>query len=512
MLTPQRRQQMDAALGGQQSTSVLTPDRKSQMDKILGVNQPSFGQKALTTVGDVLNATSYAVGGVIKEQAENQPTSFWDRYNPIKAVKTLFKGGIQGLQNKTPVMQELPSGLGMDPNSLAGKAVGFAGEMITPNLPLGKAFRALKGADMATDVARTGLVAKGAQKLGTKLEGLSERVATSGLGNPAIQRNIAKIGGKQGQTTAQVMMKYPQLFSRDPGDAQSILSDLYKQFSSMAMKKGGKVDVVNILKPLQSRIDELTLQVAKRPGGKLSKELSQLLENREQIRKAVLGFQKKTPLQVPRITTNKFRQLIDQDIPGSAFAKMGMEPGALAANVGTRRILQKAIAANEPELTGVGLDIARMNQIKKIFENSSARSNTRQWFGLGKKVAAGTGGVVGGLPGAVGAVLVDTLAQSPQGVKALSFATRNLGKGIKKLKAPKIPKLFSRGATTGIRVGLQPTPQKSKSSGKQTGLLKSQQSYNDIISPKKSEEISKQVKMPELKYNQKFSFSKRFKL
>jgi hypothetical protein len=81
-------------------------------------------------------------------------------------------GIIEGIKNKRGVFTEAPESLGIDPNSAAGMAVGFAGELLTPGLPLTKianVFRGGKAVNAAQKANVFSRAGKGLEQAGKKL-------------------------------------------------------------------------------------------------------------------------------------------------------------------------------------------------------------------------------------------------------------------------------------------------------------------------------------------------------
>lgn len=77
---------------------------------------------------NLFNVPSYIAGGTLKEYNAQRKGEI-----PTTAIHPLITGGYKGLINKTPVFDEAPSALGVDPNSLGGMAIGLTGELLTPD-------------------------------------------------------------------------------------------------------------------------------------------------------------------------------------------------------------------------------------------------------------------------------------------------------------------------------------------------------------------------------------------
>lgn len=121
------------------------------------------GQKGIggvvNAVGNTLNLPSYAIGGLLNRGQQ----AFGSKYAQGQSQGL---GILEGIKNKRGVMSELPETIGVDPNSTAGKVIGFGGELLTPNLPVGKVFKAFKGADTVSDLSKVGKLESIASKIG----------------------------------------------------------------------------------------------------------------------------------------------------------------------------------------------------------------------------------------------------------------------------------------------------------------------------------------------------------
>lgn len=87
---------------------------------------------AFNAVGNVLNLPSYAIGGMLN-QGQRAAGSKYGQQTDATGL-----GILEGIKNKRAVFTEAPETLGFDPNSGAGMAIGLAGELLTPNIPIGK--------------------------------------------------------------------------------------------------------------------------------------------------------------------------------------------------------------------------------------------------------------------------------------------------------------------------------------------------------------------------------------
>jgi len=121
---------------------------------------------------ELLNLPSYALGGALKELRQSPPPP---APSPLFAVPQVVRGAVRGIREKTPLMEEAPSALGLRPESLPGLAVGLAAEIATPGpetLLLSKAKkleRAGEALQAAGKVEKEIPILKRAPKLGERL-------------------------------------------------------------------------------------------------------------------------------------------------------------------------------------------------------------------------------------------------------------------------------------------------------------------------------------------------------
>lgn len=111
--------------------------------------QQEGGFNALSAIGRLLNVPSAAAGGVLEagrqfNQGEYQAPQTGvrlpqflagrgDRLDLGELVPPTVVGAVRGVRDNKAVMEELPRTVGVDPNTPAGVALGFAGELATPD-------------------------------------------------------------------------------------------------------------------------------------------------------------------------------------------------------------------------------------------------------------------------------------------------------------------------------------------------------------------------------------------
>ena len=150
-----------------QAKKGFVPDAKQRtgMKKWLLGDRTSIPGMAYEAGANILNLPSYAIGGMMDEFQKKGVGAF----NPLKNPFGLA-GAFSGIKNKEAVFTELPESFGIDPNSGKGMALGFAGELLTPGLPLGKIANVFKGSKAASRLAKAPNVFS---KIASKFGGVS---------------------------------------------------------------------------------------------------------------------------------------------------------------------------------------------------------------------------------------------------------------------------------------------------------------------------------------------------
>src|SRR3990172_8974807 len=111
---------------------VLNPTGNKFVDALFGIADPQL--RNVRAAVELINLPSYAMGGALKTSREAIKGTYQPPSQPLgKYIHPLGVGVYRGLTEKTPIFEELPKTLGMDPSSLGGLAVGLAGEIATPD-------------------------------------------------------------------------------------------------------------------------------------------------------------------------------------------------------------------------------------------------------------------------------------------------------------------------------------------------------------------------------------------
>lgn len=236
------------------------------------------------TIGNILNVPSYAVGGML-----NNFQDFGSKYRQGNQIETL--GLFDGIKNKRAVLNELPETLDIDPNSAMGLGVGFAGELLTPNVPL---------AGVVSKVGKIGKVAKIGNvfsKTGSKVAKVFSKVGKFGGSIPKdagrtlleksyklsasdIDKIAEAIGATDEATKAQKVIDYLEglgLNGANRGSLETLgkkISLVQKLFNKLT-KTGGQVSRVPYIEAILNeavRQDQLGTPASRRLAEQLFKE------------------------------------------------------------------------------------------------------------------------------------------------------------------------------------------------------------------------------------------------
>lgn len=435
-------------------------DLSSQKPRWLTGNAQSFPEKVWNTAGNILNVPSYAIGGILNKLQKG-------KFSPIS-------GAVEGVKNKQSVMTELPETFGVDPNSGAGIALGFGGELLTPNIPfLGLIGKGSKAANAASDVAKVGKltevgkdlllrsykfsqsdIQKLAENLGAKDPAIYKDVVVSflqkqGLTGGATQQGMESVSKAirplQGQYNAMVKSGRavdPKVYSRQiMAQANQILSNPLSTTDELQIAKRLQAEAKRIA-GLKTPITD-TMLAAKKSGSFAGVPASKISDPFLMSRQKAMGY--------------AGIEALDELAPGSK--KLGRELKGL-------RTAQEVIGRT----ANVGKGTQLINTLKPFVPGAT-----------GAFVLSGGNPFVTGA-GAIAATVANNPSVQNKFARAtLSFANRTgLPRTQKALKTGlgATKKLFG----TGARVSMQPKPQ---SSSKPQSVIPSntQTTYAPTLSP-----------------------------
>lgn len=449
--------------------------KKRNAQERTGVSKFLFDDKTSTlgkigsAVGNVLNIPSYALGGILNRGQE----AFGSQYAQGEPGGGI--GILEGIANKRAIMTELPETFGIDPNSTAGRVIGFGGELLTPD-PVGLAGDIFKAGgkslgivgDVGKASSRRGILSRASEGL----ENMSEGLLTRGLGQPDQLQKLEKIGG--GEKTGSFIRRLG-LESRDPNTARKIKEDLLKELDDIAIKSNKTTNVSEIVSDFNKKIAKYD-QSAKRGSiadgavrDELERRLSIFLDNIGQSPETGLG-------NVPLRDVTFAKRAAASDVPRSYIGLAGKAKGQAQGSEVARKIFQEGAIRGDERLRGLGLDLRRLGGNPgttgyiDVFERAGTRASARQPLSLKGLTSAGVGSVIGGIPGVVGGVAAETIANNPRFLRGVSGGLSATSKAIGNI--PNIPsnkvtraggRALKSAPLTTFRVSQQPKTNQSQS-------------------------------------------------
>lgn len=412
-------------------------------------------QGFLSGVGNVLNLPSYAIGGAMNRLQQATGSNY------AQGRSTGPTGIFEGIRNKRGVMTELPETVGLDPQSKAGMALGFAGELLTPDFTgnigdLAKLARGGRALDIGSDLARVGagvgddlantILQKSYKLNRTNIDKIAEAIGVEAF-DPQKASKVVDYLESQGLSGAtQGSMR----------KLSKTAEDLQDQYNAL-VRTGGTIDRNMYAEMLLKQADELEL----RQGDASSRMAVSRLRDEAKRQKA---FAKQgVPMTDEYLTNTKtgyFQSAgnsIGNPYLSSADEQLGRAstnaleqyaPGSKALGKQLRGIRTAQEQIGNQANTGLG------TQLFNMFKPSAAGAS----FGAASSYASGQNPIEGAVIGA------------GVGIAGNNSRIQNLvGKALKRSKLPSLPqsgtagklvkgaqKGANRSIPTSLRVSVQP--------------------------------------------------------
>ncbi len=443
-----------------------------------GLSKWLFGERtsipgmAVEAVGNVLNVPSYAVGGVLN----NFQRMGGSKYAQGQQVQPL--GFIEGVKNKRAVMSELPETFGIDPNSAAGMAIGFGGELLTPDLFMGADLaKGLSFARKGTK-ASPGLFTRVIQKAGEGIEeggkGLAVRALkpspsqvkkfeqTSGmsLGDFISQNNLYGTGRKALEKV------------------EPLIAEQQKVYNSLA-RSGKLIDPKEYVQSLLKRADEIT----KNDFSYEAQRVAEGLRGRAKIfQDNATKFKGGIPIEV--LTNTKSGAF--GSVPGGAMIDPNIyHAGKIAGEEGI-----KLLDSYAPGSAKVGRNLQALREFRDIASKQRGLGEGSQVFNMFKPSAGGAvvGGMFGGIPGAAAGAALSTIGNNPKTLSAAATGGQLIGRGVQRA-APQIARGTTRMATTAGRVAIQPNQTQQRRSAAPLAPTATRRNTNQVSQQQQDREL-----------------------
>lgn len=413
----------------------------------------------LAGAGNVLNLPSYAIGGVLN-QAQRATGGKYGQETGARGT-----GIVEGIRNKRAVMTELPETFGVDPNSTAGRVIGFGGELLTPD-PLGMAtdlYKGIKGAGAVSDVAKAsdaGLFARGARKAGGVKDDVARTLLEKSykLNKTDIDRIADAIGVTDEAKKAEAVIDYLEglglqgatrgslrKLGQQTDEAQKIYNDL--------VRRGGQVSRQDYANALLNRAMEL-------------EKVDDTVEGRNLVNR--LLDEAEYQYQNPRAFTDA--QLADTKT--SAFSRSSkqaiQDPAKSTFNEQLGRAGVETLEKYAPGSQGVGKRLRGLRTAQERLGGATNKGLGTQLLNAFKPSATGAGagalfGVTGGFNPIASSVVGAGAGIAANNPRVMNIAGKTLSKKPvrKAVKATQnLPKFVKKGIKktprTAFRVSKQP--------------------------------------------------------
>lgn len=411
---------------------------------LINTVNPDMEKNTVANLGKLVIGTlqyidpTQALGTKYEKNAKAVGQFYLDRYGSVdKVMNTLYND---------------PVGMALDVGAVlsgAGGALKGAGS-VSKVAGLTKAGNAFSKAASFTDPLSLlskggGKILSGSRgKLISKLDNASENLVTRGIGNPAAQAKAARKGGR---SVASFIDEY-DLYDRSPDTASTVKRGILNQYDTLATKSGKSVQMANLVKQFNDEIARLQGGVNGVVSDANQSKIAELVRRRDQLLQASGGMIDangqliSSPLNVGVDTLTDFRRnVIDPDVPQSMFNLDARGSGSAQAVKQSRDIVKSGIDSSDPRLAKLGKDYGMAKSLEDILTKSEARGQNRQVFNFTKLGGAGLGGIVAGVPAAIGGFAVEQAVNHP---KFLAGASKTMKAGANTLRSPKIPDLTAK--------------------------------------------------------------------
>lgn len=341
----------------------------------------------LEAVARVLNVPSNIVAGVTGAKAEQITGNY--RSPEVKIPGTNIDigsqipsgivGAVRGVKQNKTVFEELPKAYGLNPESPAGMGVGFAGELLTPDLG---DLALLSKAGKAVTKFAPGVVEKlpgAVRKAGEKITGIGEEIAQAGVRPTKTQ---AKDFYNAAKKTIGKYIADEKLAGDVAENVSNRISDVQGAYDDIALKSGKKVNLKDWLTSFDKAMSNLDVNINE-------SEIKALNEFRDNLGSTI----DKNGISLADLV--KKRRLLDKKIPNAQWQKL-LGGDAVSGNVAKRMFLQDVInEVGGEELQSLGQQLKKLYKLSDIAGLQEGISPGGRIGGLGDIVAAGAGASTG---------------------------------------------------------------------------------------------------------------------
>lgn len=410
-----------------------------------GISKFLFGEStgapsmAFNAVANTLNIPSYAIGGMLDEYQKQGSGAF----NPLKNPFGI-KGAISGLKNKEAVMQELPETFGIDPNSPQGLALGFAGELLTPNIPVEKLANVFKGGKAVSRLNKPNIFETLTRKAGESIDEAGKSLSVRALRpSPSQIRELEDVS----KIPFGDFIAKNNLYGSGKtavGKADELIAPLQLEYNAL-VRNGQKVSPLDYVRALRAKAK----QIRATDFSPEARSVADAIDARAKIFGQTAKNFGKTGIPIDILTNSKSSAF--SKVPKNALADPTVvHAGEIAGKVGIDVLDQFAPGSKE-----LGKQLQGLRTFRNIAKKQSGIGRGSQVFNTVKSNFAGlgAGGALGyavGNPilgGAVGMTL-GAASTNPRVLSAVSRAGTGLGSSL-----VNNAELIGKGAQSGFNAG-----------------------------------------------------------
>lgn len=431
------------------SQNNLTP--KKTMSGFLG----NIGKSGVKLVGDIGSAvlnpvdtakSLYGLGSGIVQMAIPGEQG---NEKLAKAVGQFYVNRYGSLDNAWNSFYSDPVGVAADVSTVLGLGAGA-----TKLAGLGKLSKGLSTASKIVDplnvVSKTKFIPSKLKpniggKLGNALLSESENILTRGMGNP---KSLEKAKGVSPVTMNELFAKY-KLYDRSPETFGEAAKTANKTGKSILESAPTSIDTRRIVKLFDDEISKFSQQAKTSTKAQLA--MQELINRKQMFLDGIQNPNVSTPLMSDASKVYDIKSAFQGDLPPTSF---GMPSGEIGKNLGVKKAYQTLLSGIEeqaPGIKNVGREQSALLKLQDIAKASESRGAARQNLNFSKLGSAGIGGLVAGVPGAVGGFVAERIANSPQFLGASSRGLEMAGR-VLNTKTP-VPNLVKQGLNAGYQSG-----------------------------------------------------------
>lgn len=377
------------------------------------------------------------LGTQYEDKARAVGNFYKDRYGGLENIKETFRSDPVGVAGDVATVVSLGAGgvkTASKVASIAGKA-GTAEKLASVGNTLTKVSNAVDPLMASTKaVGKVGTFAKTntpflkkIPSVSSILEKASNDVVLAGLGKTnKLSDATAKI--KALDVPVYEIFDRNNLWERTPDVAQDAINVIGETRGSL-IRSGENVkliDVFNAYDDLKKKYEPSVLR-----GSETAIEAIKQIDIRKQkfidsLEKT--GALKNQPYRVPATEINEQMKVIGEDIPEAKYRWNTPLTPKQKADLSIQGTLRKQLETASPGTKKLGIEESALIDLSNVFKGYGDRQAAKQVLNFSKLGTGGIGAFLGGLPGFIGGFLLESIANSPQGVKFLSKSLYSLSK------------------------------------------------------------------------------------